>query len=169
MSESDKKRRLPLLPSGPTAEAPEEERPPWHWSAIGVVATFLVWLPLSALMAKLGARIADAAAVPEGAPVPLHVYVAVGGSQLLGFVIAVFAGGFLVGRFGGKAGRKEAATGGFITAAVAWALTAAQPASPGPIKLVALLVVMGGLAAGVGWLGGHVGLKKRHPAEKAAG
>ncbi len=41
---------------------------------------------------------------------------------LLAFAIACFAGGFLVGRFGAKAGAKEATVAGFLAAAVAWAL-----------------------------------------------
>src|SRR5512140_1119291 len=98
MSEPDKKRRLPIVSQPSEQEdAPEEERPPWHWSGIGVVATFLVWLPLAAIAGKLGARIADDAQRGDGT-LPLRAVVSLILLQLLGFLLAVFAGGFLVGR-----------------------------------------------------------------------
>jgi hypothetical protein len=167
MSDPDKKRRLPLIPSqSPTGEPPEEERPPWHWSGIGAVATFLVWLPLAAVAAKLGARIADRA-TEGGASMPLGARLGVIALQLVGFLIAAFAGGYLVGRFGGKAGSREAAVGGFVAAAVAWALAAASPAQgPGAGTWAVLLAVLGGIGATTGFFGGRVGLRGRPPIER---
>jgi tRNA-(ms[2]io[6]A)-hydroxylase len=159
MAEPDQKRRLPLLQSNPGADdPPEEERPPWHWSGIGAVATFLVWLPLAAMAAKLGARLADG----EPDPLPARVQLAIVASQLAGFLIAAFAGGFLVGRFGGKAGRREGAAGAFFAAALAWALAAAAPSrGPGAVTWALLLVLLGGAGAATGYLGGRVGEKQR--------
>ncbi len=174
MSDPEKKRRLPLVQQGPPPDEPgDEDRPPWHWSGIGAVATFLVWLPLAAIAAKLGARFADQAelgvSVPDGAAtaVPLSALFVLIGLQLAGFLLAASAGGFLVGRFGGKAGPKEGAVGGFVAAAVAWALAAAAP-TPGPGAPVwaVLLVVLGGLGAVSGFWGARAGHARRHPAER---
>src|SRR4051794_19575075 len=41
------KRRLPVLQADEVVEG-DEDRPPWHWSVIGTIAIFLVWLPLAA-------------------------------------------------------------------------------------------------------------------------
>jgi hypothetical protein len=41
------KRRLPMLPKVEVADESDEDRPPWHWSAIGAVAIFIAWLPLA--------------------------------------------------------------------------------------------------------------------------
>jgi len=161
MSDPDKKRRLPLISSQAPAEAPEEERPPWHWSGIGAVATFLVWLPLAAIAAKLGAQMAEDATA-GGASMPLKTRVGIIGLQLAGFLISAFAGGFLVGRFGGKAGAREGAVGGFFAAALAWALAAASPLQgPTFATWAALLVVLGTLGTAMGFLGGRVGHSRR--------
>ncbi|HVK69658.1 MAG TPA: hypothetical protein VM694_34610, partial [Polyangium sp.] len=91
MSTPDKKRRLPLVQAGPPPDEPDaEDRPPWHWSGIGAVATFLVWLPLAAIAAKLGARLVDQAELGVPAPadaklsVPLSAQLAFIGLQLVG-------------------------------------------------------------------------------------
>jgi MFS family permease len=169
MSDPGKKRRLPIVSqSGLPAESPEpeEERPAWHWSGIGAVATFLTWLPLAAIAAKLGARIAERASI-EGFALPFGARLVIIGLQLAGFLVGAFAGGFLVGRFGDKAGPRQAAVGGFVAAAVAWALAAASPTGgPGPATWVVLLVVLGGLGAATGFWGGRVGFRRRHPAER---
>ena len=151
MSAPDGKRRLPVLNQGggPAGSDPGEDRPPWHWSIIGAVTIFLVWLPLAALAARIDALAAMI------------------GLQLAGFLIGTFAGGFFVGRFGGRAGPREATISGFAAAALGWALGAAAPGpGPGAATWALLLVLMGGLGATTGRLGGRFGFSKRHPAER---
>lgn len=173
MSAPDKKRRLPILQRETSAdEPPEEDRPPWHWVGFAVVATFLVWLPLSALAGKLGSvLIARAEAdlpVPRTGPVPLPAgtQISLAALQLVGFLIAAFAGGLLVGRFGGKAGPREGAVGGFIAALLACALAAVSTHGAGGAIWALLFVILGTLGSLAGWLGARFGQTRRHPAER---
>jgi tRNA-(ms[2]io[6]A)-hydroxylase len=157
------KRRLPLL-QGDHAKDPEaQERPPWHWSAIGAVAIFLAWLPLIAAAHALGTRMLQAAPNAVGAPgnVPRSTGIAVGALYLLTFALAAFASGFLVGRFGGKAGRREAAVGGLLASALAGALSVTQEPAPGASIWAPILLVFGSVGTGFAFLGGHVGLRRR--------
>jgi hypothetical protein len=158
MAEPDKKRRLPILQNKAPQDEPEEEpRPPWHWSGIGVVVTFLVWLPLAAGIAALTARMTQNTATSA-----LGLGILIVALHLLGFWVATFAGGFLIGKFGGDAGPKEGAVSGFVTAAVAVALAANAPV-PGATILtwVILLVIVGGTGAASAMLGARVGKKGR--------
>ncbi len=148
---ADKKRHLPLLPKAEVAVEGDEERPPWHWSAIGAVGVLVFWFPL----------IFAVNAVAAG---PGREWAAL---NVCAFVLASFASGLLVGRFGGQAGRREAAVGGAAAGAVAWlaAVTqvpqATQGASAGfVVWLVVLAVVLalGGAAAGAG---GALGVARR--------
>lgn len=158
MAEPDKKRRLPILQNKAPGDEPEEEpRPPWHWSGIGVVVTFLVWLPVAAGIAALTARMTSGAATPA-----LSLGVLVVALHLVGFWVATFVGGFFIGKFGGEAGPKEGAVAGFVTAAFAVALAAAAPV-PGATILtwVILLVIVGGTGAASAMVGAKVGKKSR--------
>jgi tRNA-(ms[2]io[6]A)-hydroxylase len=151
MPAPDGKRRLPLAPRVEVGAEGDEDRPPWHWAAIGAVGVFVFWLPLAiGVNALLGGR--SGAAV-----VALHA---------AAFVLASAGSGFLVGRFGGKAGRREAAAGGLGAAGVAWLLAAAQGlhASVGTLVTWALLLAaMGALGGGAAWLGGARGVRGRTP------
>ncbi len=153
---------LPVLGSAPP-EPGDEERPPWHWSAIGAVAIFLAWLPLAAGASYLAARSLEAAPPGEVATLSLRARALMVGSHALAFALASFAGGFLVGRFGGKAGPKEAAAAGLFAATLAWALAAAQPggAGPGAIAWALILAAVVAIGAGAAWAGGRVGLRGR--------
>lgn len=158
MAEPDKKRRLPIIQnSAPANESEEEPRPPWHWSGIGVVTTFLVWLPLAAGIAALTARMTQNAVTPA-----LGLGVMIVALHLLAFWVATFVGGFFIGKFGGEAGPKEGAVSGFVTAAFAVALAAASPV-PGATILtwVVLLVIVGGTGATSAMLGAKMGRKGR--------
>ncbi|MCS6898919.1 MAG: hypothetical protein RMJ98_04200 [Myxococcales bacterium] len=139
------RRQLPILnqkmasPAG-AGTSPEEgaDRPPWHWSAIGAVLIFALWLPL-AMVGQWLSRGLLGVLVPVGTAeeteaflaratgaVRWSVRTATVGPPLLGFALACLAGGAMVGRFGGQAGAKEAAVAGVVAASTAWALTAAR-------------------------------------------
>ncbi len=158
MAEPDKKRRLPLLQNkSPEDESEALPRPPWHWSGIGVVVSFLVWLPIAAGIAALTARLTPTAATPA---VGLGILIV--GMHLFGFLVATFAAGFLIGKFGGDAGPKEGAVSGFFTAAFAVALAAAGPRVGGTIVTWALLlVIVGAIGAASSMVGAKVGKKRR--------
>jgi hypothetical protein len=153
------KRRLPLLPRDEVADESDVERPPWHWSAIGAVAIFVFWLPLTFLTAALGKHLLGEAAEPGAAPLATRLTMA--GVNLIVFALASFGGGALVGRFGGKAGLKEATVAGLATAAVAWTTIAAQ--GVGLMLAGALLLLLIAVGAGASRAGGFVGLKQRRP------
>lgn len=160
MAEPDGKRRLPILQNkAPEEETEAEERPPWHWSAIGVVVDFLVWLPMAAAIAALTARLSQNAVTPA-----LGLGVLVVLAHLFGFWLATFVGGFFIGKFGGEAGPKEGAVSGFVTAAIAVALAAASPASTvGFVIWAGLLLVFGGSGAASGFYGAKLGKLRRAP------
>lgn len=146
------KRRLPVLKNDEVAAEGDEERPPWHWSAIGAVAIFVLWLPLAFLTAAIDKRLlgdADPNTISAG----LRAVIA--GVNLLGFMLAALGGGAIVGRFGGKAGLKEATIAGVATASLAWLTIALQGAG---IVLLLLLIAAG---AGASRLGGWLGLRGR--------
>jgi tRNA-(ms[2]io[6]A)-hydroxylase len=163
------KRRLPILQGHTTAQQPDdEERPPWHWSAIGAVAIFVAWLPLAAAAQAVSMRALERAPDPAGAAesVPISIRLAMIALHLVAFALAAFAGGLLVGRFGAKAGPKEAAIAGFLASSLAWALAAAQPQQgPGPGALIwgMILVVLGSLGAAIAYSGGRTGVRRRPP------
>ena len=141
----DKKRHLPLLPKVEVAVEGDEDRPPWHWSAIGAIGVFVFWVPL--ILAINGLL-----------PGPGAAWIALNAAA---FALACFGSGFLVGRYGGKAGRREAMVGGAAAAATAW-LAAATQGVRGPLTwvlLLAVLVAVGGGAARVGGALGHAGRK----------
>jgi MFS family permease len=141
----DNKRHLPLLPKAEVAVEGDEDRPPWHWSAIGAIGVFVFWLPL--ILAINGVL-----------PGPGAAWVALNAAA---FALACFVSGFLVGRYGGKAGPREAMVGGVAAAATAW-LAAATQGMRGPltwVMLLAALVALGGAAARAGGALGHAGRK----------
>ncbi len=57
------RRQLPILNqkmappagAGPGLEGEVEDRPPWHWAAIGALLVFVLWLPL-AMVGQWAAR-----------------------------------------------------------------------------------------------------------------
>jgi len=140
----DQKRRLPLLPRADVDEV-DEDRPPWHWSAIGAVAVFVFWLPL---ILAVGAAVAG----PGASWGSLH---------LASFVLASFGSGLLIGRFGGKAGRREAAVGGAAAGATAWLVAVTQGAPGGILVWLLLLALIAAVGGGAAFAGGALGLARR--------
>jgi hypothetical protein len=148
----------------------DEERPPWHWSGIGAVLIFVLWLPLAMVGQWVSGRLVGAL-LPPGSEAELAAYMAAasGGKRLLlaaasvgplalGFAVACVAGGALVGRHGGAAGRKEATVAGLAAASTAWALTAAASGLGASWFLWPPIALLGSL---FGWAGGVVGLRLR--------
>lgn len=160
------KKRLPVLQDeGDDDEA--QDRPPWHWSAIGMIATFLAWLPLASIANALVARMlrsvdpAEDAALAAAAPAKVRAIMI--GVNALCFALAALAGGYLVGRFGGRAGRREATVSGLLAALLAWGIAMAQAQAIDILVWSLLLVVIGAIGSGAAYLGGRVGLKRRQP------
>jgi len=159
MAEPDKKRRLPILQNKAPEEEETEPRPPWHWSGIGVVVTFLLWLPIAAAIAALTARLTQNADSPA-----MGLGMLVVGLHLAGFGLATFIGGFFIGKFGGDAGPREGAVSGFVTAAFAVALAASAPGQNISYLIWALLLVIIGVAGSTSsWFGARIGKKRRSP------
>ena len=171
------KRKLPVLPSTatpPPAPLPPEEddetRPPWQWIGFGTAAIFGAWLPLAylgeamkarALRAYVGAPrdLAEAqsalAELTSSDRTKLTVLTAL--LYVAPLLVGAYAGGFLVGKWGGRAGVREAALSGVATALVASALSWAS-AGLSWAPLVALA-----LATPAAALGGRAGVRRRAP------
>lgn len=153
------KRRLPVLQSKPADdEPPLEDRPPWRWISLGAVATFLVWLPLAALVERV---VQPLAAPLEGSDANGAARLWAVGAHAFAFLVGAFAGGFLVGRLGGKAGRREATLAGVAAGALAWLIAASQGTAGGALTWGLLLVIMAMVGGGGGALGGSLGLRLR--------
>jgi tRNA-(ms[2]io[6]A)-hydroxylase len=139
-------------------EETDEERPPWHWAGLGTVAIFIVWLPLAGLASALLRRALEgssADAAPRSIQVPMVAL------HIAAFCAAGAAGGLLVGRFGGRAGLREATASGVIAAALAWTLAISQGALAGGLGWAILLLVMATLGGAAAHAGGRAGLHRR--------
>lgn len=159
-------RRLPVLQNAPA----DEERPPWHWAVIGAVFIFSIWAPLAMVSSWIGGRVvhhligelprdelslrlADASAADR-----FWLWFALTVVPVVAYGLACVGSGALVGRFGGRAGPREAAVGGAlaaVSAAVVMLLQAGADVS------VASLVVLVPVGMGGAWLGGAFGKKRR--------
>lgn len=149
MGEPDGKRRLPLAPRVEVAQPADEDRPPWHWTGIGAVGVFVFWLPQAMILnGVIGVS-------PGPAAVALNA---------AAFALAAAGAGLLVGRFGGAAGRREAAASGVVAAVIAWLVTSASSLRADARSLLALgllLIVITALGGGAGWIGGAIGVRLR--------
>ena len=171
------RRRLPVIPSAPPA-APDdvtaEARPPWHWVGFGTVAIFAGWLPLAyaaqaavarVLAARFGATATEAelsrsvGTMTIGERNSLMAILALPHVAALG--LAAFGGGYLVGRFGARAGTREASTAGAMTALVALVLALGGGAAAGAAAAIASSFVLVVVAVGFAWWGGRSGLARR--------
>jgi hypothetical protein len=166
------KRHLPVLQNKPDDEG--EERPPWQWSVLGGATVLLVWVPLAYLAALVAKRVYDRH-VPDGDPeamrraieaMPPSTRLWLGALVVLGPLVAAalasFAGGVLVGRFGGRAGKREALVGGLGAAAVSVLVSApgiVESQGAGAWLFTAAFVMA--LAAIASWLGGRLGVRLR--------
>lgn len=161
---------LPNASAAPAPEAPDEDRPPYHWVGFGTVAIFAAWLPLAYVAGGVTRRLvagrfgegasADAialavSAMPSGERLALTATIALPALVALG--IAAFGGGFVVGRFGPPAvGTREAALAGVSTALVANALAWSGLTLPALASALVTALVAVGLAAGGGRFGSRI-------------
>jgi hypothetical protein len=136
------KRRLPVLKTPAEGEEESPARPPWQWVGFGVLAIFVVWLPLAFLTGVAAVRLGGFAGAAA-------LSVALLAS---GLAIAAAAGGFLVGRWGAPGvGVREAALAGLAAALVATGLSLGSPgAASGAVVTIAVAVPFAALG---GWLG----------------
>jgi tRNA-(ms[2]io[6]A)-hydroxylase len=115
MAAGDGKRRLPVLqPKSPEAEE-AELRPPWHWVGIGALAILLALVPLLMLAQYLARLLVERITPPGQTPTPrawLVMGIVLVTAQLLPLAVSALLGGLFVGRFGGRAGKKEATAAG---------------------------------------------------------
>jgi len=158
------RKRLPVIQEPPDDDE-AQDRPAWHWAGIGMIAIFLVWLPLASLVNALIARSIRGVEASPDAPSAAspEAQVVMVASNALCFVIAAIAGGYLVGRFGGRAGRREAAASGASAAAIAWSIAIAGSVKEGYAVWFLLLLVMAVTGFGAAYVGGLVGLRGRRP------
>ncbi len=159
-------RRLPVLQNAP----PDEERPAWHWAVIGVVFILSIWAPLAMLASwvagrvshhllgdlppdELSLRLADASATDR-----FWLWFVLTVAPIVAYGVACWASGAMIGRFGGKAGAREAALAGAVAAFVGAALTLVRASVAASAASLLVLVPVG---VGAAWLGGVFGKKRR--------
>jgi hypothetical protein len=152
------KRGLPVLKQAANDSSDADgspDRPPWHWTGFGTVAIFVTWLPLAALGQWFfaGATGPQAAEAGSARPAAFMGFVL---TQLAGFLLASFLGGALLGRYGGKAGPREAAASGFAVGliAVLLALVTSQQVSWTYLIFLTLPTLFA-------FFGGKVGVRRR--------
>ncbi len=154
----DGKRRLPLVKE-PDAHEEDVERPPWHWSVIGAIAVLIGWLLLGMLSQLVLSHFYPWLGDPlAGGGTARGGFVAAGSISL---VLASFAGGVFVGRFGARARAPQAALAGALAILPPWLILAVgAPADAMPL-LVVVLVVLAGIGAAFAYAGGRVGIRLR--------
>lgn len=142
-------RRLPILgqkpappPGAPSLPLPDQDddRPPWHWSAIGTLLVFVLWLPLSMITAWLG----------QGRPPSFQLAAAIAGLGL-----ASLAGGGVVARYGKTAGVREATVSGLAVAIIATLVAVVASAQ---VMNAWVFFPLALLTAGFCHLGGRLGM-----------
>jgi tRNA-(ms[2]io[6]A)-hydroxylase len=160
-------RRLPVLKSDPDAG---EDRPAWHWIPIGLVLIVSIWAPLAMIAGfvarrvtrallgdlppdELSLRLADASAGDR-----FGLWFVLTATPLLAYAVSCSAAGAMVGRFGGKAGRKEAAIAGALAALAGAGLTLLNSTLAASAASLLMLVPIG---TGAAWLGGSFGVRRR--------
>ena len=166
-------RRLPVIQSKAPEDAALEERPAWHWILIGAGFVLTIWIPLALIALWLSRRLAAllapmhdpeafaSAIASASAAKRLLLAVVTLGPVALSYAVATIAAGTLVGRFGGKAGRREAALAGLFAAGAAWSMAAASGSlSPWPVALGSFIVLIGTGIVLTRW-GASLGIKKR--------
>ncbi len=139
-----------MLQSKDAEDAAAEARPTWHWVVIGAGFVVTIWIPLAMIALAIGRMLAG---VLGGVALVLSVWVS--------FSVACLAAGALVGRFGGRAGKRHAMLSGVAGAAGVWLLALFSGAlSPWTVGLTSALILPATAAFFARW-GGGFGERKR--------
>lgn len=148
-------RRLPVIQTPASEDAPALERSGSAWLLIGAAFTVVSFLPLSLVALWLGGRMARAFAASQSAAL---LWAAA--PVVLAYAIAAGGAGVMIGRFGLRAGRAIAAGAGALagTCLVLFSLWKGQ--SSWPLALGAACVFIGGGAVFT-LLGARIGKKRR--------
>lgn len=163
-------RRLPVLQSS-SDDAPQ--RPPWHYVVIGAGFTITLWLPLAVVATWAGSRLALwALGASSESGLPFAVARASESQRawaaalqaaplMLSFLLACFGAAVLVGRFGGKAGVREAVLGNLIGSAVVLGLASlAGDVGLGVLAAAGAFLAVSSILAGL--VGARLGRRLRH-------
>jgi flagellar biosynthesis protein FliQ len=174
------KRRLPVLQNAPTPSPSEggadgDTQPAWHWVPIGALVTIAVGVVLAKsfyvpYVQRQIERVYGAVRTPEEyARVNEHLATSVRDALQLRLmlaalpvaIVAMFVGGFVVGRFGAKTNARHGTLSG-IASMVLLVLFAGRSVNASGAIAYALLVPIGAL---VSWFGARIGLWLRTRAE----
>jgi len=149
------------------------ERTGREWIAFGTLAIFACWLPLAYAAEALKHRAFAAAFGLEASEADVRQRVAHMTSiertgwglvqsipHMLALGVSAMAGGFLIGRFGAPAGRREALSAGLATAGLSVAL-AWRVVVEGGIGAAVAVAMPTAIAAGGALVGARLGLKRR--------
>jgi len=160
------KRKLPMIASRPDEDA--DARPPSHWIGFGLVAIFTLWAPFAAVAEAVKRRAIVSYLGDHSSETDLQLAVAslsdadrsrlavvVFSLPLIALALAATGGGYLVGRFGGQAGKREAALAGAGAALVATGLAWLG----GGVSLASLLSIA--IAVPFAALGARLGIRAR--------
>ena len=131
-----------LLEEAELGDDGESTRGPWSWVLLGVMAIFVVLVPLGMLMMAVLRRVYAELDAP-----PLASLVV---ASILAIAIASLAGGWLVGRFGPRVTGSFGAATGALAGVVLWALSR---------LLLGAIVLL--LTTPIAAFGAHLGRKQR--------
>jgi tRNA-(ms[2]io[6]A)-hydroxylase len=137
---------------------------------IGLLFIYCIWVPLAmlgnwiaqhALDAAFGNLPADEIArrlSAGGSSSRFSLWLASIAAPILTYSFACWSAGALVGRFGGKAGPKEAVTAGALSALVGCVLSLIGASTASSLAALLVLLPLGIAAA---WVGARFGMKRR--------
>jgi hypothetical protein len=164
-------RRLPVLQNKASDEGPA--RPPMQWVFIGAGLVVSFWVPLLTIAMWLRARLVQGGAanaeefaghMQGAAPLErLGWLLSAVLPVLVPWLLACLFAGMLVGRFGGAARGRHAMYAGLLAAGLACGVAALSGAFDSVIGLFASALVLGTTGAGMSWLGGKFGERRRSP------
>ncbi|MBX3125398.1 MAG: hypothetical protein KF718_01705 [Polyangiaceae bacterium] len=161
-------RRLPVIQNRSSEDDEASARPRSHWIAIAAGLAFTIWLPLVVVATWLGGVVSATYLGAEPEP-------ARAGTALLllalpivvSFALACLAAGALVGRFGVRTTRRDAALAGALTALLASGLAALGDAFDQPTTALAVVALLAAVGAGAAALGARLG-RPRAPARPSS-